>query len=141
MHHRNERRAHGECVLLWACNAVFPPVLALHHPCTTLDTQTLFGSLACLFFFLIGGLYNSTCKKFAGWFGFWVAAVAFYAAAAELVNTTYNRQLLPMLTRRVKQHTEGTSPDMLTLPGEGPYKYDRDAAADVEGGNRTQVVP
>lgn len=103
--------------------------------------MVLFASLACLFFFLVGGLYNDTCKKFAGWFGFWVAGVAFYAATAELLNTTYNKQVLPMLTRRVKQHRAGASPDILSMPVQQPYKYHPGEDCDVEGGSRTAVVP
>lgn len=67
--------------------------------------------------------------------------MAFYAACAELINTTYNKQVLPMLIRRVKQHKAAASPDMLTMPGQQPYKYHHGEDRDVEGGTRTAVVP
>lgn len=65
--------------------------------------QTLFFSLAVLFFLLAGGVRNALCNKVAGWVGMWVALVAFYCATA-------------ILTGEVWEHVSPHSPFPLLLP-------------------------
>jgi succinate-acetate transporter protein len=75
--------------LLWLCT---------FH--TNLVTSWLFLSLALLFWFLAGGVGTSnerhTLTKFAGGWGFMVAAVAFYDGTASLMKDVYGRQILPV---------------------------------------------
>ena len=58
--------------------------------------QVLFSSLAALFFLLAIGLSFPVVTKVAGWFGLYVAGVAFYTGAAELWNEVHGRTLLPL---------------------------------------------
>ncbi|KAL4435422.1 hypothetical protein ABPG77_006184 [Micractinium sp. CCAP 211/92] len=75
--------------LLWLCT---------FH--TNLVTSWLFLSLALLFWFLAGGVGTSservTLTKFAGGWGFMVAAVAFYDGTAALMKDVYGKQILPV---------------------------------------------
>ena len=58
--------------------------------------QLLFASLSTLFFLLAIGLSFPIVTKIAGWFGLYVAGVAFYTGAAELWNEVHGRQILPL---------------------------------------------
>ncbi|CAL8467440.1 g6978 [Coccomyxa elongata] len=58
--------------------------------------QTLFFSLAVLFFLLAGGVKNALCNKVAGWVGIWVALVAFYCATAILTGEVWDYEYLPL---------------------------------------------
>lgn len=82
-------------------------VLTLILACCTFAMNgvlvALFWTLALLFFFLCGGMYNHTMHQFAGWFGLVVAAIAVYAAAAELINDTYGRAILPIFSLNGKK--------------------------------------
>ncbi|KAL4435423.1 hypothetical protein ABPG77_006185 [Micractinium sp. CCAP 211/92] len=75
--------------LLWLCT---------FH--TNLVTSWLFLSLSLLFWFLAGGVGTSservTLTKFAGGWGFMVAATAFYDGTASLMKDVYGRQILPV---------------------------------------------
>ena len=75
--------------LLWLCT---------FH--TNLVTSWLFLSLALLFWFLAGGVGSgderTTLTKFAGGWGFMVAAMAFYDGTAALMKDVYGKQILPV---------------------------------------------
>jgi succinate-acetate transporter protein len=60
--------------------------------------QVVFGSLTILFVLLaIGKWADSTViTKIAGWEGLFCGASAIYAAAAQVLNEVYGRQLLPL---------------------------------------------
>jgi succinate-acetate transporter protein len=60
--------------------------------------QTIFGSLTILFFLLAIGDWagNETITKIAGWEGIFTGASAIYLAAAEVLNESYGRTLLPI---------------------------------------------
>lgn len=100
----------GKAMMLkQAIMGVLTIVLALCTFNMNLVMVLLFWMLALLFFFLCGGVYNNTMEKFAGWWGLCVAAVAIYAAAAQLINDTYHRQVLPIvaLRRNKESHAGG----------------------------------
>jgi succinate-acetate transporter protein len=67
---------------------------------TTLVTSWLFLSLAMLFWFLAGGVgegeARATLTKFAGGWGFMVAATALYDGTAALMKDVYGMQILPV---------------------------------------------
>jgi succinate-acetate transporter protein len=60
--------------------------------------QTVFGSLTILFFLLAIGDWtgNETITKIAGWEGIFTGFSAIYLAAAEVLNETYGRKVLPI---------------------------------------------
>lgn len=60
--------------------------------------QTIFGSLTILFFLLAVGDWtgNETITKIAGWEGIFTGASAIYLAAAEVLNESFGRKLLPI---------------------------------------------
>lgn len=58
--------------------------------------QSLFGTLAVLFFMLAVGVSFPVVTVVAGWWGLGVAAIAFYAGASELGLAVYGKQHLPM---------------------------------------------
>ena len=82
-------RRPSQTFLLWLCT---------FH--TNLVTCWLFLSLAILFWLLAGGVGTSservTLTKFAGGWGFMVAAVAFYDGTAALMKDVYGKQILPV---------------------------------------------
>jgi succinate-acetate transporter protein len=60
--------------------------------------QVVFGTLAILFFLLAIAWWtgNDTMLKIAGWEGIFCGASAIYAAAAQVLNETYGKQVLPL---------------------------------------------
>ena len=60
--------------------------------------QTIFGTLVVLFFLLAIGDWtgNETVTRIAGWEGIFCGASAFYLAAAEVINESYGRKMLPV---------------------------------------------
>jgi len=76
---------------------------------TNIALSMLFGFLSVTFFLLAGGTRNPVggCNKTAGWFGVWVAAIAWYIAFAELINEVvfHGRGVVPLGTWPwVKRH-------------------------------------
>jgi succinate-acetate transporter protein len=64
--------------------------------------QTVFISLAILFFLLVIGLYIPIVTKIAGVEGVFCGFSAIYLAIAEVINETYNKEILPIGV--VKEH-------------------------------------
>ncbi|OFW66925.1 MAG: hypothetical protein A2Z12_01150 [Actinobacteria bacterium RBG_16_68_21] len=60
--------------------------------------QVVFGSLAVLFFLLAIGHWadSETIIKIAGWEGIFTGASSIYLAAAEILNDSYNKVVLPI---------------------------------------------
>jgi hypothetical protein len=60
--------------------------------------QVVFASLTLLFWGLALGYWtgNSVITQIAGWIGIFSGASAFYLAAAEVLNETYGRTVLPV---------------------------------------------
>ena len=58
--------------------------------------QMVFGSLTILFFLLAWGEHNETVMKVAGWEGILCAASALYASAAQVINESWGRYVLPL---------------------------------------------
>ncbi|KAL6768529.1 hypothetical protein ACKKBF_B11085 [Auxenochlorella protothecoides x Auxenochlorella symbiontica] len=58
---------------------------------------SLFITLSTLFFLLVAGLTTpNPWTKIAGWWGLMVAAIAWYIAAADVINEQYKRTVLPV---------------------------------------------
>jgi succinate-acetate transporter protein len=76
--------------ILWLCSFKMNKTLNL-----------LFMLLATTLFLLSGGVYNETVDKVGGWFGIATSAVAYWLAAAELINEIYGegkREIIPLGT-------------------------------------------
>ena len=58
--------------------------------------QVVFATLTILFFLLAWGEHNETVMKIAGWEGIFCAASALYASAAQVINETWGRYVLPL---------------------------------------------
>jgi succinate-acetate transporter protein len=58
--------------------------------------QMVFVTLTILFFLLAWGEHNETVMKIAGWEGIFCALSALYASAAQVINETWGRYLLPL---------------------------------------------
>jgi succinate-acetate transporter protein len=58
--------------------------------------QVVFVTLTILFFLLAWGEHNETVMKIAGWEGIFCALSALYASAAQVINETWGRYLLPL---------------------------------------------
>ena len=58
--------------------------------------QVVFATLTILFFLLAWGEHNETVMKVAGWEGIFCALSALYASAAQVINETWGRYLLPL---------------------------------------------
>ncbi|KPK21051.1 MAG: hypothetical protein AMJ76_03740, partial [Dehalococcoidia bacterium SM23_28_1] len=58
--------------------------------------QVVFVTLTILFFLLAWGEHNETVMKVAGWEGILCALSALYASAAQVINETWGRYLLPL---------------------------------------------
>jgi succinate-acetate transporter protein len=58
--------------------------------------QVVFATLTILFFLLAWGEHNETVMKIAGWEGLFCAASALYASAAQVINETWGRYVLPL---------------------------------------------
>lgn len=70
--------------------------------------QVVFLTLALLFFALAIGEWtgNETITEIAGWIGLLSGSAAFYTAAAEVLNETYGRVMLPVGPIPMKGHPE-----------------------------------
>ena len=70
--------------------------------------QVVFASLTLLFFGLALGDWtgNATITEIAGWIGIFSGASAFYLAAAEVLNETYGRSVLPVGPVPIKGHPD-----------------------------------
>ena len=74
--------------VLWICSFKLNKTLNL-----------LFILLATTLFLLSGGVYNETVDKVGGWFGLATSAVAYWLAAAELMNEIHGegkREIVPL---------------------------------------------
>jgi hypothetical protein len=58
--------------------------------------QVVFAGLAILFYLLAIGEHNSDVHKIAGYEGLFTAAAALYASAAQIINETWGRVVLPL---------------------------------------------
>jgi succinate-acetate transporter protein len=58
--------------------------------------QVVFVTLTVLFILLAIGEHNETVMKIAGWEGIFCAASALYASAAQVINESWDRYLLPL---------------------------------------------
>ncbi|MCC7572331.1 MAG: acetate uptake transporter [Candidatus Methanofastidiosum sp.] len=58
--------------------------------------QVVFISLTILFFLLAIGQFNHTVHILAGYEGIFTALAALYLSAAEVINETYGREILPI---------------------------------------------
>jgi succinate-acetate transporter protein len=58
--------------------------------------QMVFATLTILFFLLAWGEHNETVMKVAGWEGILCAASALYASAAQVINESWGRYVLPL---------------------------------------------
>jgi succinate-acetate transporter protein len=58
--------------------------------------QVVFISLTILFFLLAIGQFNHTVHTIAGYEGIFTALAALYLSAAEVINETYGREILPI---------------------------------------------
>lgn len=76
--------------------------------------QVLFASLAALFFLLAIGLSFPIVTKIAGWWGLFVAAVAFYTGSAELWAETHGRPVLPLGAMKKKEPAGLTASNVST---------------------------
>ncbi len=77
--------------------------------------QVVFFGLATLFFLLAIGHWadSTTIIEIAGWVGIFTGASAIYLAAAEVLNETYGREVLPIGTMPMKGHPDfDVAPDM-----------------------------
>jgi succinate-acetate transporter protein len=70
--------------------------------------QVVFFGLATLFFLLAAGYWadSSTIIEIAGWVGIFTGSAAIYLAAAEVLNETYGREVLPIGTVPMKGHPD-----------------------------------
>jgi succinate-acetate transporter protein len=67
--------------------------------CTVKISRALlvvFTSLTILFALLAWGQHNETVHKIAGWEGIFCALTALYTSAAQIINETWGRDLLPL---------------------------------------------
>lgn len=76
--------------------------------------QVLFASLAALFFLLAIGLSFPIVTKIAGWWGLFVAGVAFYTGSAELWAETHGRPVLPLGAMKKKEPAGLTASNVST---------------------------
>jgi len=58
--------------------------------------QVVFASLTVLFFLLAWGERNETVHTIAGWEGIFTACSALYASAAQVINETWGKYILPL---------------------------------------------
>jgi len=58
--------------------------------------MVVFAGLAILFYLLAWGQHNSDVHKVAGYEGLFTAGAALYASAAQVINETWGRNLLPL---------------------------------------------
>jgi succinate-acetate transporter protein len=85
--------------VLWICSFKLNKTLNL-----------LFFCLATTFFLLTGGVRNETVDKVGGWFGILTSAVAYWLAAAELLNDIHGegkREIIPLGHFASNEHGEG----------------------------------
>lgn len=79
--------------------------------------QVVFGSLTLLFWGLAIGDWtgNGTITEIAGWIGLFSGASAFYLAAAEVLNETYGRTILPIGPVPLKGHPDFETEDAISV--------------------------
>ena len=58
--------------------------------------QVVFATLTVLFFLLAWGERNETVLKIAGWEGIFCACSALYTSAAQVINETWGKYILPL---------------------------------------------
>ena len=58
--------------------------------------MVVFAGLAILFYLLAWGQHNSDVHKFAGYEGLFTAGAALYASAAQVINETWGKNMLPL---------------------------------------------
>jgi len=58
--------------------------------------QVVFGTLVILFFLLAWGERNETVHTIAGWEGIFCALSALYTSAAQVINETWGKYILPL---------------------------------------------
>ncbi len=58
--------------------------------------MVVFASLAILFYLLAWGQHNADIHKLAGYEGLFTAGAALYASAAQVINETWGKNLLPL---------------------------------------------
>jgi succinate-acetate transporter protein len=58
--------------------------------------QVVFATLTILFFLLAWGEHNETVMKVAGWEGIFCGASALYASAAQVINESWGRYVVPL---------------------------------------------
>ncbi|KAK9831498.1 hypothetical protein WJX81_002825 [Elliptochloris bilobata] len=58
--------------------------------------QMLFLFLSVTFFLLSAGETHPMVNRVGGWFGVFVAAIAYYMAFAELTNECYRKKIMPL---------------------------------------------
>ncbi|NMC60572.1 MAG: acetate uptake transporter [Candidatus Methanofastidiosa archaeon] len=85
----------GLAVLLaaWGIFTAYMTVATLKKPKAL---QTVFITLTILFFLLAIGQFNHTVHLIAGYEGILTALTALYLSAAEVINETYGREVLPI---------------------------------------------
>ncbi|PRW59038.1 nudix hydrolase mitochondrial-like [Chlorella sorokiniana] len=105
-----ERQARAEHIDSWALGAfdresdsglaLRAGILTFFFFCASLTVnlmlQSLFLLLSIVFFLLAGGVSNPHAHKAGGWIGLVVSGIAFYGAAAELLNELYKKTVLPL---------------------------------------------
>jgi len=58
--------------------------------------MAVFSTLSVLFFLLAWGQHNADIHKLAGYEGLLTAGTALYASAAQVINETWGKNLLPL---------------------------------------------
>lgn len=77
----------------WGIFTAYMTVATLKKPKAL---QVVFISLTILFFLLAIGQFNHTVHTIAGYEGIFTALAALYLSAAEVINETYGREILPI---------------------------------------------
>jgi succinate-acetate transporter protein len=77
----------------WGLFTAYMTVATLKKPKAL---QVVFITLTILFFLLAIGQFNHTVHIVAGYEGIFTAFTALYLSAAEVINETYGREVLPI---------------------------------------------
>jgi succinate-acetate transporter protein len=99
---------HNAVALFLYAWAIFTTYMFFASLRTSAAVAAVFGVLTVTFFLLaignasLAGTTNTTngTLKLAGWFGLVTAALAWYASAAAVINSTFGRTLLPVVPLR-----------------------------------------
>jgi uncharacterized protein len=91
----NVSAAVGTFLLVWTVFTFYMFVASLRH---TVAHGVLFGCLLAAFIALMVGAYsgNAGLNTLGGWFGLLTAVVAWYVAAAVVVNSIFKKTVLPL---------------------------------------------